>query len=116
MANIGNGRPVRVCDACGVVDDHPRHSFAGTIPGQEITGPPDEEVLNRMLETAPVADRSRLVGALMDRSTIDRHLDCCREVGCPLSADDPHNCANKTAGAEELRGRKLVAHIEQKGA
>jgi hypothetical protein len=26
--NIGDGRPIRLCDVCGGMDDHPRHMVA----------------------------------------------------------------------------------------
>jgi hypothetical protein len=34
----------------------------------------------------------------------DHHLDCGREHGC-------EDCANRTRGAENLRGADLVAHL-----
>lgn len=78
MANIGHGRPLRGCDACGITDDHPRHIVAATAGG-------DADVV--------------------------RHLDCCAAAGCPLPADDPCNCAHRTAGLEHLRGANLLAHL-----
>lgn len=112
MANIGGGRALRVCDLCGGVDDHPRHSFAGSAPGVELWPGPSDEVINRVLDNAPVEQRARLLRDLQDTSTTDRHFDCCRDAGCPLPADDPSNCVNRTSGAEELRGGDLVVHLE----
>lgn len=81
MANIGNGRVVRVCDLCGGVDDHPRHVIAGTVEGAMPA--PNDEILSRVIAAAPEADRARLVRELMDTSSSDRHLDCCAAAGCP---------------------------------
>jgi hypothetical protein len=111
MTNIGGGRALRVCDLCGGVDDHPRHSIAGTIPGLSVYPAPSDVVVNRVLDLAPVAERARLLRDLQDTSTTDRHLDCCREAGCPLPADDPSNCANRTAGAHDARGAELLEHL-----
>lgn len=109
-ATIGQGRPFRVCDACGNVDDHPRHVIAGSPAGTYTQ--PAPEVVNRVVETAPAEHRARLLGELMDTTSLDLHLDCCRERGCPLPADDPHNCANRTAGVEAKRGKALLTHLE----
>ena len=111
MGNIGDGRPLRVCDLCGGVDDHPRHVIAGAATGQGVVGAPSDEIVNRMLSAVHEGDRVRLLRELMDASTSDRHLDCCREAGCPLPADDPANCASRTAGAESKRGKQLLAHL-----
>jgi len=48
----------------------------------------------------------RHVTALADGSTMMRHMDCCREAGCPDGT-----CAMVTAGAEDLRGEELIAHL-----
>lgn len=111
MTLIGN-RPLRVCDACGQVDDHPRHVISGEANAYP---PPDRAILDVVLETAPREHRARLVAELMDQSSLDLHLDCCRERGCPLPAGDPHNCANRTQGAETKRGKALLAHLDREG-
>lgn len=46
----------------------------------------------------------RHVQALPDGTTVDRHMDCCRSRGCDI-------CVSVTAGAEDLRGDDLVAHL-----
>lgn len=38
---------------------------------------------------------------------VARHMDCCREVGCPDGS-----CVAVTEGAEGLRGLDLLEHIE----
>jgi hypothetical protein len=35
-----------------------------------------------------------------------RHLDCCREAGCPDGS-----CDEVTRGVEDLRGAELLAHL-----
>lgn len=109
--NIGEGRPVRVCDLCGGVDDHPRHVIDGTDPDAQVVAAPTDDIVNRVLDAAPAADRARLLRDLMDTASSDRHLDCCAAAGCPLPADDEHNCATRTAGAESKTGRQLLAHL-----
>lgn len=80
-ANIGKGRILRVCDECGQVDDHPRQILAGT-DGQAIAERPSEELINRVLDTAPEADRARLLAELMDETSRTLHYDCCAASGC----------------------------------
>lgn len=106
MANIGGGRAIRVCDLCGGVDDHPRHVIAGSVPGQSVVDEPSEEIVNRVLDNAPAELRARLLRDLMDTGSSDRHMDCCREAGCPDGS-----CDQVTAGAEDLRGADLLAHL-----
>jgi hypothetical protein len=101
---IGEGRSLRVCDLCGGVDDHPRHVLAGGVA--DAYGPPSQEIVARVLEQAPPEESARLVRELFDTSSQDRHLDCCREAGCPAGT-----CAEVTAGAEHLRGADLLDHL-----
>lgn len=104
MTNIGNGRLLRVCDLCGGVDDHPRHVIAGGPP--DVFTQPSDEILTRVLAAAPAAERARLIRDLMDTSSSDRHLDCCREAGCPDGT-----CNTQTTGAETKRGEALLTHL-----
>lgn len=105
--NIGSGRLLRVCDLCGAVDDHPRHVLAG---GQRDVYPrPTDEILDKVMKTAPAEQMARLVRELMDTSSSDRHLDCCREAGCPDGT-----CVTQTAGAEDKRGADLLDHLAAK--
>lgn len=115
-SNIGGDRPLRVCDLCGGVDDHPRHSFAGTIPDAQLVAPPTQDVVDRVLDAAPPDRRAELLAALFDQATTDRHLDCCAAAGCPLAGHpDPDQralaCGNRIAGAEGKTGRALLNHL-----
>lgn len=104
LAPIGNGRLVRVCDLCGGVDDHPRHVLAGGTA--DVFPQPGDDILQRVLDAAPPEDRARLVRDLLDTSSSDRHMDCCREAGCPTGT-----CGEQTAGAENKRGADLLKHL-----
>jgi len=99
--NIGGDRPLRVCDLCGGVDDHPRH----VLTGQKFEKP-GPGIVAKVLANAPEAERVRLVDELLDTNASDRHMDCCRVAGCPEGV-----CGPQTAGAEELRGGALLAHL-----
>ena len=103
MANIGGDRPLRVCDLCGGVDDHPRHVISGAAGAY---GHPSDEVLTRVMANAPRNEQARLVRDLLDTSSQDRHMDCCREAGCPDGS-----CYVVTAGAEDKRGAALLKHL-----
>jgi hypothetical protein len=103
---IGDGRGLKVCDVCGGVDDHPRHSFLGTVGGGDLITRPAPEIVDRVINMAPLDQRARLVAELLDTTTTDRHPDCCRTVGCPTG-----DCDRLTAGAEHLRGAELVDHL-----
>lgn len=48
----------------------------------------------------------RHVYAADDGSTMIRHMDCCRDAGCPTGS-----CDEVTAGAEDLRGDDLLKHL-----
>lgn len=95
-------RPVRVCDSCGGVDDHPRHVVA-TEPGRGATRP---EVAEAALAAVPAAARADVVRQVNDTSTTMKHMDCCRADGCPDGS-----CHTLTRGAEDKRGADLLAHL-----
>jgi len=77
-------RESRSCDVCGQEDDHPRHIIhaAATHP---VTGEP------------------------LDLSIV-RHIDCCRDAGCP---DGSCHVVLDHAGSK--RGSALIKHLEAKG-
>lgn len=102
--SIGNGHALRVCDVCGGVDDHPRHVLAGGVPG--VYQAPTADVVRKVMKAAPAAELDRLLGDLLDTSSSDRHMDCCREAGCPNGL-----CDAVTAGAETKRGSALLRHL-----
>lgn len=98
-------RPMRGCDICGVVDDHPRHVVTAGVG----TFPPDNDLLDRLLAAANTPDEMRAVTRqVSDTSQQTRHMDCCREAGCP---DGSCNAIADT-GAADLRGAALVKHLK----
>lgn len=101
MTEIGGGRPLRVCDLCGGVDDHPRHVTAGTVDGAFH---PSDGALDRVLTEAPENQRAELVRALLDTTSSDRHLQCCHAAGCAHPT-----CA--VAAESGLTGSALLDHL-----
>lgn len=108
MADNGEGRPLRVCDLCGGVDDHPRHSFGGPVTG--VFRPPTDEVVEKVLANAPADQRGRLLRDLMDTSSLDLHKDCCRDAGCPTGT-----CNEELAEVGDLRGAELADALTERG-
>jgi hypothetical protein len=107
-ANIGGGRALQVCDLCGGVDDHPRHSLAGG--DADTYDAPSGSMVAKVAQAAPEADRDRLVAELLDTGTTSRHKDCCREAGCPTG-----ECDAELAGWDGKTGKGLLAHIVKEG-
>lgn len=113
MSLIGSDRSLRVCDLCGGVDDHPRHSFAGTVPGEAVTQAPTQEVVDKVLDAAPADQRSALLATLYDVTTTDRHRDCCAAAGCPAAGDPKDGCNVLVAGAKGT-GKAMLQNIVAK--
>lgn len=108
VAMIGKGRALRVCDLCGGVDDHPRHIIAGAA---DAFDPPTDEIVTSVLDNAAAAEvdahtLARLLRDLHSVAAQDRHMDCCRGVGCPTGA-----CDQQTAGAPDKTGAQLLKHL-----
>jgi hypothetical protein len=76
-------RPLRGCESCGQVDDHPKsvHYVDPNSPESELR----DEVLDRLLENGISGTALK---ELQDRNTIIRHHDCCHEAGCPTGLCD----------------------------
>lgn len=102
---MADERPLRVCDVCGGVDDHPRHVFVGT---------PDEFPLNQELADSvldlelPSADRGRIYREVLDTTVQQRHMDCCAGAGCP---DSSCNQIINIMPKGYVKGDKLVAFL-----
>lgn len=98
-------RPLRICDLCGGLDDHPRHVIA-QAPGSV---PVSREHLAAVLgDTSLDAEtKTQLAVDITDTSIQQRHMDCCREAGCPDGSCD----AIAATGAESLRGEALLKHL-----
>jgi hypothetical protein len=107
MAELIGGRALQICDACGGVDDHPRHHAAGGQVHQYEAPSSDlvRKVAAASQDLSPeVADR--LMVELLDTGTTSRHLDCCREAGCPTG-----DCDRLLAGWNGRTGAGLLEHI-----
>jgi len=106
---ISPDRALRICDVCGGVDDHPRHVLAAGVG--EI--PVNEDNLKKVLadNTLDVDDKARIVADIIDTTTQLRHLDCCRNIGCPDGSCDiivPHGT--------NVIGAEMLDHIVNVGA
>lgn len=108
MANIGKGRALQVCDACGGVDDHPRHLVAGAVDGSNP--PPAPDVVRKVMSSAPQGDDDRLLADLLDTGSLTLHRDCCRERGCPTG-----ECEKLLEGWNGKPGAAMLTHL-MKGA
>ena len=108
MVYTDASRPLRVCDLCGGVDDHPRHSFGGPQIGQFRNAPDD--VIDKVLANAPEDQRGRLLRELMDTGSLDLHKDCCRDAGCPTG-----ECADELDDVGDLRGSELRDALTERG-
>lgn len=109
MTMIGGGRAFRVCDACRGVDDHPRHVIVGE---PDAYPEPSPEAVAQVIANARSLNLddlvvARIVRDLLSTTSVDLHMDCCRERGCPTGA-----CGQVTAGAENARGGALLEHLE----
>jgi hypothetical protein len=101
-------RPLRVCDACGGVDDHPRHSFGGPVAG--VFPAPTDELVDKVLGAAPEGERGRLLRELLDTSSLELHKDCCRDRGCPTGT-----CGQELDAVGDLRGLELRDALTERG-
>jgi hypothetical protein len=99
-------RPLRMCDACGQVDDHPRHVFGiGPDDGNPTTAQVAEKARAAADEAGGLA-RQLIEAQISDTTTRMMHMDCCRDADCPDGT-----CDEVTRGAEDKRGDDLVKHI-----
>ena len=101
VERISPDRPLRICDVCGGVDDHPRHALAaarGEIPVNQAN-------LAKVMDDTALSteDRARIIADIVDTTTQLRHMECCARVGCPDGT-----CNTIPAG---LSGTALLEHI-----
>lgn len=106
------GLPVRVCDLCGGVDDHPRHVIAGAAagaytPDESVRGVVEANITSLVAAgTVDVATALRLGRDYDDTTSQDRHIDCCAAAGCPTGT-----CGPQVEGAAGKTGAALRKHI-----
>jgi hypothetical protein len=98
---MADERPLRFCDLCGGLDDHPRHMRnLGDGPNSE-DGRPDQEFLAGVTtDGAPVQAVERLTSS----SLSEHHFDCGAEAGC-------ESCIQDEAASGGKRGQKLIDYV-----
>lgn len=95
-------RPQRICDVCSQIDDHPRHVHV------EVGIPVNQASIKALAESGLTGDEyDTILADILDTTTQQRHMDCCRSVGCP---DGTCDAIGKT-GAQDLRGSALLKHL-----
>lgn len=102
--NNGPAPALRVCDGCGLVDDHPRHALTGADP-DGVTRP-SQELIGKVVAGGYPPEVTALAIDQLNEPGLYLHLDCCLERGCPDGT-----CVRQTAGAEDLRGGDLRDHL-----
>jgi hypothetical protein len=105
---MADTRPMRQCDICRQVDDHPRHRV---VFGPQDNPPPvDTALIEEIIANNdyPPADRAAMVASISDPTDQLRHLDCCAAAGCP----DGSCNAIRATGAENLKGPRLLKHLQ----
>lgn len=101
------GRPLRLCDTCLAVDDHPRHVYATSgATGDRVTYTDEARERAFALAGDDANKFKALAIDLPDDATQMKHLDCCLADGCPdgtcqRKLDDPKDPfdGGKTVGA-----------------
>lgn len=96
-------RPLRICEVCKEIDDHPRH-VVGVQPG---TVPVDYDLIVTVSARTDLTEdeKRNIVAYLVDTSTDIRHMHCCSMAGCPDGTCDAHD--------NGLMGSDLLAHIQE---
>lgn len=93
---MSDARPLRYCDVCFQLDDHPRH-LTQVAGGAQ----PDPALLEGL-----VVDQSNMVAFLqLANSQLHvRHMDCCAAEGCEI-------CQETEAANGKRRGQELIDHL-----
>lgn len=99
-------RPLRSCDECGQIDNHPRHVFDTMNSG--ITYPVNTDAIEAVYANKELdaRDAVRIVRDLEDTTVIQRHMDCCAAAGCPDGT-----CDKLLEQYDNAHGLKLAAAI-----
>lgn len=96
MPTTEAARPLRICQACGGLDDHPRH----VIDGVPNNGAASKEFLAGL----PAGMPATAIAELLTANVISRHIDCCAAAGCPV-------CIETEKVTKGHRGQKLIDTI-----
>lgn len=100
-------RPRRVCDVCYGFDTAPRHVIAHPQGAVQV----EPDAVQRLAQSVDFKspEGAAALTDLMDTSLQLRHIDCCREAGCPDGT-----CNVVTLGAQDLKDDDLVQHLNQR--
>lgn len=99
-------RPLRGCDVCHQVDDHPRHTFFGPPEHFPVNNEYAEAIL--AMPDLEAADKNRIYRDALNTQTQERHMDCCKSVGCPDGSCDR---VIATLSKGYVKGNALVKHL-----
>lgn len=99
-------RPLRICDLCGQVDDHPRHVVAHA-PGSVPVNQPLVAQIKGTRGLSPEV-KAAVIADIEDTSLELRHMDCCAQAGCP---DGSCVAIRKVGNASKLKGMELVGFL-----
>jgi hypothetical protein len=91
-------RPLRYCDVCGQLDDHPRHVKSISRKTEKPLHI-DETYANSLKPGTP-----RSYMELMNPWVTVRHMDCCAAQGCA-------ECYQTEKDNRGRRGQKLIDHL-----
>lgn len=69
---------LKVCAACGKVDDAPRHNIG--VPADHPQATPTREFLESIPDGTPAA----AIAELLTPTQVSRHIDCCAAAGCVI--------------------------------
>lgn len=97
----------RLCDSCGQVDNHPRHTHG---LGPDAPNPTSPEIARAALKAATDETWEDLYAQVEDGRTQVKHIDCCAADGCPDGS-----CDRLTAlqvGVGEKKGDALRKSLE----
>lgn len=102
MADEETARPLRMCDSCGQVDDHPRHVHSAS----DGDFPVSDEIAQKALENAPSTAYADILRQVRDDTVVQKHMDCCAADGCPGGS-----CNVFVAQAQGKQGDDLVKFL-----
>jgi hypothetical protein len=102
-----SNRSLRVCEACGGVDDHPRHIHAALNSADQAV---NHDLVRSVLKmNLAEGDETRILNDLYDQSSITLHMDCCAMRGCPTGA-----CGATLAENGGRTREALVQYVEKR--
>lgn len=104
---VETASPLRGCEECGGVDDHPR--VVHPLPPGDPRAETREEIIDLLIQNGIPG---KMLREIQDPNTVIRHHDCCAAAGCPVSDNDgpeAKSCGThlKEVGGEGKTGDSL---------